>query len=413
MHRVAITGLGALTPVGVGVEEYWNAIKEGKSGVSRITRFDPSEFRSQIAGELPEYSADDVISRKQKRRLDLFTQYALIVAEEAIKSSNLDLENIDLDRAGVIFASGIGGENTWEEEHVKMIENGPRRVSPMFIPSLIINAAPAFIAIKYGFRGPNFGVVTACASSGHAIGESFRKIQSGETDIIITGGSEAPLGPLALAGFCSMRALSTRNDEPEKASRPFDKERDGFIMSEGAGALVLERMEHARERGANIYAELTGYGATDDAYHITAPDETGSSQALAMKKAIEDAGVQLEDVKYINAHGTSTELNDKIETRAIKNLFGDYASDIKISSTKSMTGHLLGAASAAEAIATVLSLRNGIITPTINYENPDPECDLNYTPNESVEMDFDYAISNSFGFGGHNVTLVFKKYRGE
>ncbi|MCK4421527.1 beta-ketoacyl-ACP synthase II [candidate division WOR-3 bacterium] len=413
MHRVAVTGLGVLSPNGVGLDSLWESLKSGKSGVSRITKFDVSDFTSQIAGEFPEFDLFSRISPKEAKRLDPFCQYALYASAEAIEDSRLDLDEVDKDKIGVVYASGIGGEITWEREHKKLLEKGPRRVSPFFIPGLIINTAPGTIAIRYGFRGPNFGVTSACASSGHAIGEAFRKVRSGEADIMVTGGSEAPLGPLALAGFCALRALSTRNDEPERASRPFDKDRDGFIMSEGAATLVLERMDLAEKRGAKIYGEIIGYGASDDAFHITAPDETGEAQALGIKRALKDGNIKADDIKYINAHGTSTLLNDKVETLAVKNVFKERAYDIKISSTKSMTGHLLGAASAVEAIATLMALRESIIPPTINYETPDPECDLDYTPNKAVEMEIEYAISNSFGFGGHNVTLVFKKYKGE
>lgn len=413
MHRVAVTGLGVLSPNGVGLDSLWESLKSGKSGVSRITKFDVSDFTSQIAGEFPEFDLFSRISPKEAKRLDPFCQYALYASAEAIEDSRLDLDEVDKDKIGVVYASGIGGEITWEREHKKLLEKGPRRVSPFFIPGLIINTAPGTIAIRYGFRGPNFGVTSACASSGHAIGEAFRKVRSGEADIMVTGGSEAPLGPLALAGFCALRALSTRNDEPERASRPFDKDRDGFIMSEGAATLVLERMDFAEKRGAKIYGEIIGYGTSDDAFHITAPDETGEAQALGIKRALKDGNIKADDIKYINAHGTSTLLNDKVETLAVKNVFKERAYDIKISSTKSMTGHLLGAASAVEAIATLMALRESIIPPTINYETPDPECDLDYTPNKAVEMEIEYAISNSFGFGGHNVTLVFKKYKGE
>ncbi len=413
MHRVAVTGLGVLSPNGVGLDSLWESLKSGKSGVSRITKFDVSDFTSQIAGEFPEFDLFSRISPKEAKRLDPFCQYALYASAEAIEDSRLDLDEVDKDKIGVVYASGIGGEITWEREHKKLLEKGPRRVSPFFIPGLIINTAPGTIAIRYGFRGPNFGVTSACASSGHAIGEAFRKVRSGEADIMVTGGSEAPLGPLALAGFCALRALSTRNDEPERASRPFDKDRDGFIMSEGAATLVLERMDLAEKRGAKIYGEIIGYGTSDDAFHITAPDETGEAQALGIKRALKDGNIKADDIKYINAHGTSTLLNDKVETLAVKNVFKERAYDIKISSTKSMTGHLLGAASAVEAIATLMALRESIIPPTINYETPDPECDLDYTPNKAVEMEIEYAISNSFGFGGHNVTLVFKKYKGE
>lgn len=410
MHRVAVTGLGIVSPVGIGVQKFWESIKKGKSGIGKITRFDPTPFKSQIAGEILDFDPLEKLKKKEARRIDLFARYALYSAYEAVENSKLDLENQNKDRIGVICASGIGGENTWERECKKFLENGPRRISPFFIPSLIINTASSIIAMEFGFHGVNFGTVSACASSGHAIGEAFRKVRSGEMDIMIAGGSEAPLGPLALAGFCAMNALSTRNDEPEKACRPFDKDRDGFIMSEGAGLLVLEKLEEAEKRGASIYGEIIGYGASDDAYHITAPDETGRSQALGVQRALKDAKIKREKIQYINAHGTSTLLNDEVETKAIKEVFGKRAYEINISSTKSMTGHLLGATSGVEAIATILSLKEGIIPPTINYETPDPECDLNYTPNLAVKRDIEFAISNSFGFGGHNVALVFKRY---
>jgi len=410
MHRVVITGVGVLTPVGIGVREFWKALKDGKNGISKITRFDPSEFKSQIAGEIKDFDPSKRLDAKDTKRYDLFTLYALYTTVEAIEDSGLDLEDLDKNRVGVIYASGIGGENTWEDEMNKMIEKGPRRVSPFFIPALIINMAAGKIAMKFGFKGVNYGVVSACASSGHAIGEAFRKVRSGEMDIMVAGGSEAPLGPLALAGFCAARSLSTRNDEPEKASRPFEKNRDGFVMSEGSGTIILENLESAKKRGATIYGEIVGYGASNDAFHITAPNETGEPQAMAMKRAMEDGNIKEEEVDYINAHGTSTILNDKVETKVIKKVFGERAYEISISSSKSMTGHLLGATSAVETIASVLSLREGIITPTINYEMPDEECDLNYTPNKAVEKSINVALSNSFGFGGHNVTLAFKKY---
>jgi 3-oxoacyl-[acyl-carrier-protein] synthase II len=410
MHRVAITGLGIVSPVGIGTQEFWEALKNGKSGISRITRFDPSSFKSQIAGEVKDFDPSRKLDSKDIRRFDLFTHYALYATAEAIEDSGLNLGSLDMDRAGVIYASGIGGENTWENEHKKLLERGPDKVSPFFIPALIINMAAGIISMRFGFRGVNYGVVSACASSGHAIGEAFRKVRSGEMDIMLAGGSEAPLGPLAVAGFCAARSLSTRNGEPERACRPFDKDRDGFVMAEGAGTLILESLENARKRGANIYGEIVGYGASDDAFHITAPNESGEPQAKAMERAMEDGNIAKEEVGYINAHGTSTELNDKIETKVIKKVFGDEAYKIKISSSKSMTGHLLGAASAIEAVISVLSLREGVITPTINYETPDPECDLDYTPNETVKKDIKFALSNSFGFGGHNVALAFKKY---
>jgi len=410
MHRVVVTGVGVVSPVGIGAQEFWKALKNGKNGVSKITRFDPSNFKTQIAGEVKDFDPSKRLDFKETKRFDLFTLYALYSTAEAIEDSGLDLESLDKDRAGVIYASGIGGENTWEKEHTKLLEKGPGKVSPFFITALIINMAAGMIAMKFGFRGVNYGVVSACSSSGHAVGEAFRKIRSGEMDIMIAGGSEAPLGPLALAGFCAARSLSTRNDEPERASRPFERDRDGFIMSEGSGTLILENLESAKKRGATIYGEVVGYGASNDAFHITAPNETGEPQAMAMQGAMKDGNIKKEEVDYINAHGTSTILNDKVETKVIKKVFGEQAYKINISSSKSMTGHLLGATSAVEAITCLFSLREGIITPTVNYETPDEECDLDYTPNEAVKKNINVALSNSFGFGGHNVTLAFKKY---
>jgi len=344
--------------------------------------------------------------------MDLFTQYGVYAADMAVKDANIDVQKLQREMVGTIVASGIGGLNTWEFQHKKLLKDGPNRVSPFFIPMLIINSAPGTIALRFGLKGPNFAVVSACASSGHAIGEAFRKIQYGEADIMITGGAEAPIAPLAVAGFGIMRALSTRNDEPEKASRPFDRERDGFVIAEGAGILILEELEHAKRRGAKIYAEISGYGATDDAYHMTAPDETGIAPSMAITKALDDAGVKPEEVDYINAHGTSTPLNDKLETRAIKIALGEEnAKKVSISSTKSMTGHMLGATSAVEAIATTLTIKDDFIPPTINYEFPDPDCDLDYTPNRGKKREVNVAVSNSFGFGGHNVTLVLEKYK--
>jgi len=410
MHRVVVTGVGVVSPVGIGAQEFWKALKNGKNGISKITRFDPSNFKTQIAGEVKDFDPSKRLDFKETKRFDLFTLYALYSTAEAIEDSGLDLESLDKDRAGVIYASGIGGENTWEKEHTKLLEKGPGKVSPFFITALIINMAAGMIAMKFGFRGVNYGVVSACSSSGHAVGEAFRKIRSGEMDIMIAGGSEAPLGPLALAGFCAARSLSTRNDEPERASRPFERDRDGFIMSEGSGTLILENLESAKKRGATIYGEVVGYGASNDAFHITAPNETGEPQAMAMQGAMKDGNIKKEEVDYINAHGTSTILNDKVETKVIKKVFGEQAYKINISSSKSMTGHLLGATSAVEAITCLFSLREGIITPTVNYETPDEECDLNCTPNEAVKKNINVALSNSFGFGGHNVTLAFKKY---
>ena len=410
MRRVVITGIGVISPVGNTREEFWKSLINGKSGIGTITKFDASGYAVRIAGEVKDFDPGDILSPKERRRTDLFTQYALTAAHEALSDAGIEVEKINRDRVGVIVASGIGGTITWEAQHRKLLEQGPDRVSPLFIPMMIINTASGMIAIRYRFRGPNFAVVSACASSGHAIGEAMRKIQYGEADVMITGGTEASITPLSVAGFSVMKALSTRNDEPERASRPFDRERDGFVMGEGCAIIVLEELEHAKRRGAKIYAELAGYGASDDAYHITAPDESGEGPALSMIRAIEDAGRKPEDVDYINAHGTSTPLNDKIETLAIKKVFGERAKDIPVSSIKSMVGHLLGAASAVELAATALTIRDGIIPPTINYENPDPECDLDYVPNEARKKEVKFALSNSFGFGGHNVTLALAKY---
>jgi 3-oxoacyl-[acyl-carrier-protein] synthase II len=344
--------------------------------------------------------------------MDLFCQYAVACAVQALEDSGLDLEKEDRQRIGAIVATGIGGLTTWEEQHKRLLDKGPSRISPFFIPSMIVNTAAGSIAIRFGVQGPNFAVSSACASAGHAIGEAYLAIKTGRADVVFTGGAEATITPLALAGFCVMRALSTRNDEPERASRPFDRERDGFVMAEGAGILILEELEHARKRDAHVYCELTGYGASDDAFHITAPDEEGTGAMLCMKWALEDAQLNAKDIDYINAHGTSTPLNDKIETFAIKRLFGDHAKKLAVSSNKSMLGHMLGASSAGELAATILTIENGIIPPTMNYENPDPECDLDYVPNEAREATVKCAISNSFGFGGHNVTLALTKFQG-
>lgn len=412
-RRTVITGMGVLTPIGNNVKEFWDGLKNGKNGIDKITKFDVSsdEFPVKIAGEIKNFKPEEKIEPRALKRIDPFTQYTLYCTIEALEDSKLDLNTIDKDKVGVIVASGIGGVTTWEEQFKRLLNAGPSRVNPMFIPMLIIDTASGTIAINYGFRGPNFSVVSACASSGHAIGESLRKIQYGEADIMITGGSEAPITPLALAGFSVLRALSKRNNEPEKASRPFDRDRDGFVMAEGCGILILEELEHAKKRGAKIYAEIAGYGASDDAFHITAPDESAEGPSIAMKTAIRDAGLKPEDIDYVNAHGTSTELNDKIETKAIKNTFGEHSKKLTISSTKSMTGHLLGAASGVEAVATVLSVYEDFVHPTRNLDNPDPECDLDYVPNKGRKIIVNAAISNSFGFGGHNVTLVFKKYK--
>ncbi len=410
MRRVVVTGLGAITPLGNSVGEYWEGLKNGKNGAGLITKFDTSEFATKFACEVKDFDVEKYIDKKEARRMDLFTHYALASAIQAVEDSGLDLEKEDLERIGVVFGSGIGGMETFEKQHSVFLKSGPRRVSPFFIPMLIADIAPGHISIKYGFKGPNYSVTSACATSTHAIGDAFILIQRGAADVMVSGGSEAPIIPMSIAGFNSSRAISTWNDRYLEASRPFDKDRNGFVMGEGAGALILEEYEHAKKRGAKIYAEIIGIGMTADAYHITAPAPEGEGAFRSMREAIRDAGISTDDINYINAHGTSTQLNDLNETKAIKRLFGEHAYEMNVSSTKSMTGHLLGAAGAVEAIATVLALKEGVIPPTINLDNPDPECDLNYTPKEAVEKEIKYALSNTFGFGGHNATVVIKKF---
>ena len=412
MKRVVVTGLGPITPIGIGKEDYWKSLMEGKSGISRITNFDPENHASKIAGEVKDFRPEDYIEKREAKRMDKFSQLAIAGTILAMEDSKLNVDKIDKERAGVILGSGVGGIETLEKEHTKLLEKGPKRVSPFFIPMMIANMGPGHITMLYDFRGPSFTITTACASGTHAIGESFRLIQNGACDIIVTGGSEAAVSPIAVAGFSSMRALSTRNDEPEKACRPFDKDRDGFVIGEGAGILILEELEHAVKRGAHIYGEVVGYGATSDAYHITAPDPEAKGAANAMKIALEDGQVDYREVDHINAHGTSTYYNDKLETLAIKTVFKEHANKISISSTKSMTGHLLGAAGGIEAIASVLAIEKGKVPPTINYEASDPECDLDYTPNKPIDREINYALSNSLGFGGHNATILLKKYEG-
>ncbi|MFA5032805.1 MAG: beta-ketoacyl-ACP synthase II [bacterium] len=405
-NRVFVTGVGAVTPIGLSVKDYWNSLISGTSGVSNITKFDTTEFSVKIGAEVKNFDPLTCFSPKEVKRADTFVHYGIAAAIEAVKDSGLQFD--DPLRAGVIVGSGIGGIETWEREFRKLIES-PRRVSPFFIPMMIINSISGEIGIRFGIKGPNFSVVSACASSSHSICDAYRLIKEGLADVVITGGSEAAISPMAVAGFANMRALSTRNDAPTKASRPFDKERDGFIIGEGAGIIVLEEANHAIKRGANPYCELAGVGMSCDAYHITAPDSSGEGAANSMRTALQSAGVKPEDVSYINPHGTSTPLNDAIETKAIKMVFGDLAKNIPISSTKSMTGHLLGAAGAIEIIACALSIRNSMVHPTINLENPDPECDLDYVPGNARSVNVNVAISNSFGFGGHNATLVVKK----
>lgn len=412
-RRVVVTGIGALTPIGLNKTEFWDSLIKGKNGINKITRFDPTGFPATTAGELKNFDPYRYIEARDLRKLDRFVQYGWVAAKEALEDAGINLEEVDLERMGVIVGSGIGGIETLEIQHNRLIQGGPNRVSPFFVPMMISDMASGHISIKLGAKGTNYCTVSACASGAHAIGESFRNIQYGSNDIIICGGTEAPITPLALAGFSAMKALSTRNDQPEKASRPFDRERDGFIMAEGAGICVLEELNHALKRGAKIYAELVGYGSTGDAYHITAPDPEAKGAARAMSLCLQDARLKPEEVEYINAHGTSTPLNDKYETQAIKQVFGEYAYKIPISSTKSMVGHLLGAAGAVEFIATILSVYNSIIHPTINYEHPDPDCDLDYVPNVPREKSIQIAITNSFGFGGHNAVLAVKKWENQ
>jgi 3-oxoacyl-[acyl-carrier-protein] synthase II len=410
MRRVVVTGLGALTPIGDNVKDYWAGLLAGANGVSRVEKFDPSEYYSQVAAQVKNLDPTKRLDPKEVRKQDDYTVYALYAAAETMEDSGLLGAEIDRTRVGVIIASGIGGIGTLEREEAVLLEKGPTRVSPYLVPTMIPDMAAGLVSMKYGFMGPNFCVVSACASSSHAIGVAMRAIQYGEADAIVAGGSEAPITPLSLAGFSSMRALSSRNNEPEKASRPFDAERDGFVIGEGAGIVVLEELEHAKRRGARIYAELAGYAATADAHHITAPHPEGLGAFLVMKRALEDAGVNLDEVDYVNAHGTSTPLNDKAETEAIKKLFGDRAYKLAISSTKSMIGHLLGASGVAEFIATSLSVKEQVVHPTRNYEHPDPDCDLDYVPEGARKMGIRVAISNSFGFGGHNACLVVKRF---
>ncbi|MDD3296215.1 MAG: beta-ketoacyl-ACP synthase II [Candidatus Omnitrophica bacterium] len=411
MKRVVVTGCGVVSPVGVGKGLFWDSLLKGKSGVGKITHFDAAEFDSQIAGEVNDFTPPSFFSSKDNRRTPRFVQFALKAAEEALAESGIDLERIDPYQIGTIIGSGVGSLETIEKEHKVLLERGPKKLSPFMIPMLITNEAPGHVAIHFGLKGVNFCTVTACASGAHAIGEAYRTVAQGKALAMVCGGTEACIVPLGVGGFCALKALSKRNNEPQRASRPFDKERDGFIMAEGAGIIVLEEFEHASKRGAHIYCELSGYGATCDAYHITAPDPEGGAAIKSMSDAMREAGVSSQENIYINAHGTSTQLNDKMETKAIKSVFGTRAKEIPISSIKSMTGHTLGAAGAIEFIACCLALENKIIPPTINYENPDPECDLDYTPNEALNFEGEVALSNSLGFGGHNASLLVKKIK--
>jgi len=409
MRRVVVTGIGVLSALGTGAEENWNALMKGKSGIDRITRFDASELPTQIAGEVKGFNAEDFIDKKEIKKMDLFIQYALAAADEAMKDSGLQVTEENAERVGVLVGAGLGGLPAIEKYHEALLEGGYKKVSPFFIPMLIINLAPGHISIKYGAKGPNVSSVTACATGTHSIGDAFRIIQRGDADAMIAGGTESTITPLGIAGFNVMKALSTRNDDPTAASRPFEKGRDGFVMAEGAGIVILEEYEMAKKRGAKIYGEVCGYGLTGDAYHLTAPAPGGEGAARCMKMALSTAGLNPVDVDYINAHGTSTPFNDLYETMAIKSIFGDSARNLMVSSTKSMTGHCLGAAGGIEAVYSLLAMQRGAVPPTINYEDPDPECDLDYVPNEARKADVKVTMSNSFGFGGTNATLIFRK----
>ena len=412
-RRVVVTGMGALTPIGLSVEAFWDGMMSSTSGAATIESFDPSDLKTQFACELKGFDALDHLDRKEARRMDPFCQYAMVAADQAVHDAGLDAEDMpqeEKDRVAVIYGSGIGGIQIFQEQTEAFNQHGERHVSPFFIPMLIPDIASGRIAMRYGFRGPNYAIVSACATGNNNIGDAFKLIRDGHVDAALTGGTEACINPLGIAGFSSMRALSRRNDDPAHASRPFDAKRDGFVMGDGAGALYLEELEHAKKRGAHIYAEITGIGMSADAYHLTAPDPEGGGVTLALESALDNAGLTTEDIDYINTHGTSTPLGDVAETKAVKKVFGKHAYEMNLSSTKSMTGHLLGAAGAVEAIATVLALQNDVVPPTINFEEADPECDLNYTFNEPEERTVNAAMSNAFGFGGHNTSLVFKKF---
>ena len=410
-NRVVVTGLGVVTPIGTGKDNFWAALKAGTNGIGKITCFDATDFTAQIAGEVPDFDPAQYIDKKELKRMDRFTQFALAASKLAIEDSKIDIEQIDSDRAGVFIGTGIGGMDTLHNQYEKLFSKGASRISPFFIPMAITNMAAGNVAIAYKLRGACECIVTACASGTNAIGDAFHLIQRGDADIMLAGGSEAAVSPAGVAGFAAMKALcSDHNDDPAHASRPFDKNRSGFVMGEGSGIILLEKLEHAKARGAHIYAEIVGYGRNDDAYHITTPAPGGITQAKCMKLALDDAGLKPTDIDYINAHGTSTQFNDRGETEAIKNLFGEYAYKIPVSSTKSMTGHMLGAAGGVEAVATIMSIETGIIHPTINYETPDDGLDLNYVPNTAQVHEVNAAISNSFGFGGHNACVVFKKF---
>ncbi|MDX2496071.1 MAG: beta-ketoacyl-ACP synthase II [Desulfuromusa sp.] len=409
MRRVVVTGIGVVSPLGTGIEKNWSAITSGQSGIGSITRFDASDLPTQIAGEVNDFNAEDYIDKKEIKKMDLFIQYGLAAATMALEDSGLEINDKNAERVGVLVGSGLGGLPAIEKYHKVMLERGYKKVTPFFIPMLIINLAPGHISIKFGAKGPNLSSVSACATGTHSIGDAYHMIARGDADAMFAGGTESTITPLAIGGFNVMKALSTRNDNPQAASRPFENNRDGFIMSEGAGILILEEYESAKKRGADIYCEVAGYGLSSDAFHLTQPAPGGEGAARCMQMALNGAGLNPEQVDYINAHGTSTHFNDLYETMAIKTVFGDHAQKVMVSSTKSMTGHGLGAAGGMEAAYSALALKHGVVPPTINYEDPDPECDLDYVPNEARQTDCQVAISNSFGFGGTNATLAFRK----
>ena len=415
-RRVVVTGMGALTPLGLSVDEYWEGLVEGRSGAATIESFDPEGLRVTFACELDGFDPEDYLEAKQARRVDPFSQYALVSADQAVHDAGLDPESMpqeEKDRIGVVYGTGIGGIKTFRDKAEEFIEGGEKRTSPFFIPTLIPDIAAGQIAMAYDFRGPNHAMVSACATGNHNIGDAYRMIQEGDMDAALCGGTDACVTRLGIAGFASMRALSTRNDDPTHASRPFDAHRDGFVMGEGAGALFIEDLERAKARGAEIYAEILGIGMSADAHHLTAPDPEGGGVCLALNRGLDNAGLEPTDIDYINAHGTSTPLGDEAETKALKKVFGDHAYELNVSSTKSMTGHLLGAAGATEAIATIQALRHDVVPPTINFEEADPACDLEYTFNEAQERPVTVALSNAFGFGGHNTSLALRAYEGE
>ena len=409
-RRVVVTGLGMITPLGIGVESSWEALIAGRSGIDRITQFDASAYPTQIAGEVKGFNPEDWIEPKEVKKMDRFTHLAIAASQMAVDDSGLKVTSDNAERVGVIVGAGMGGLPAIEHYCKVLLERGPRRITPFFIPMVIINLAAGHISMRFGAKGPNSAACTACATGSHSIGDAFRIIARGDADVMIAGGTESVIAPLGIGGFNAMKALSTRNDEPARASRPYDRDRDGFVMGEGAGIIVLESMEHAKARGARIYAELSGFGMTSDAYHMTSPAPEGEGAARCMKLALKDAGMEPAEVSYINTHGTSTKAGDELETMAIKNVFGDHSRALAISSTKSMTGHLLGAAGGVEAVVSVLTIRDGVVPPTINIDNPDPECDLDYVPHKARKVDVKAALSNSFGFGGTNACLLFKRF---